>query len=124
MVAYIDADFNNFIFQQEGRLFQSWHPETFTRISGGNNMSMLHGFMHKYLKSFVLSLFGMIFDLTAKRLIGYDSCKSLDNLIENFLLQMHAGDLRGRKNMISMMKRLPNERLRCAKEGFDEDYFD
>lgn len=59
MVVSTDTDFNNFIFQQEGRLFQSWYPETFTRIFGVNNMSTLHGFMYKYLKNLILSLFGV-----------------------------------------------------------------
>ncbi|XP_039121963.1 cytochrome P450 87A3-like [Dioscorea cayenensis subsp. rotundata] len=179
MVVSTDTDFNNFIFQQEGRLFQSWYPETFTRIFGVNNMSTLHGFMYKYLKNLILSLFGvdslkekllpdikqfaikrlhewscqpsikmreessaMIFDLTAKKLISHDSRKSLDNLRDNFnafiegllsfpinfpgtsyykCIQFHA--FRGEKNVISMMKKLLNERRRCLKEGPDEDFF-
>lgn len=148
-----DADLNYFVFQQEGHLFQSWYPDTFTEIFGRQNVGCLHGFMYKYLKSLVLNLFGpvslqkmlpelektanrklqhwsfqdtveikeetarvtsthclkycqdtpsvstftalcflpslffpqMIFDLTAKKLISYDSESSGENLRENFV---------------------------------------
>ncbi|KAA3457724.1 cytochrome P450 87A3-like isoform X1 [Gossypium australe] len=53
-----DPDLNHFVFLQEGQLFQSWYPDTFTEIFGRQNLSSLHGFMHKYLKNMVLSLFG------------------------------------------------------------------
>ncbi|KAJ8650177.1 hypothetical protein MRB53_003200 [Persea americana] len=54
-----DPDLNHFIFQQEGRLFQSWYPYTFTEIFGRQNVGSIHGFMHKYIKSLTLSLFGV-----------------------------------------------------------------
>lgn len=53
-----DSDLNYFIFQQEGQLFQSWYPDTFTEIFGRQNVGSLHGFMYKYLKNMVLNLFG------------------------------------------------------------------
>lgn len=53
-----DAALNYFIFQQEGQLFQSWYPDTFTEIFGRQNVGSLHGFMYKYLKNLVLNLFG------------------------------------------------------------------
>ncbi|KAK4748593.1 hypothetical protein SAY87_015179 [Trapa incisa] len=55
-----DADLNYFVFQQEGNLFQSWYPDTFTEIFGRQNVGSLHGFMYKYLKNMVLSLFGPV----------------------------------------------------------------
>ncbi|KAL5552122.1 hypothetical protein UlMin_002298 [Ulmus minor] len=58
VVVSTDPDLNFFIFQQEGHLFQSWYPDTFTEIFGRQNMGSLHGFMYKYLKSMVLNLFG------------------------------------------------------------------
>ncbi|KAH7549474.1 hypothetical protein ACOSP7_025718 [Xanthoceras sorbifolium] len=58
VVISTDSDFNYFIFQQEGRLFQSWYPDTFTEIFGRQNVGSLHGFMYKYLKNMVLNLFG------------------------------------------------------------------
>jgi len=39
-------------------MFQSWYPDTFTEIFGRQNVGSLHGFMYKYLKNMVLSLFG------------------------------------------------------------------
>lgn len=53
-----DPGLNHVIFQQEGHLFQSWYPDTFTEIFGRQNVGSLHGFMYKYLKNMVLQLFG------------------------------------------------------------------
>jgi cytochrome P450 len=58
VVVSTDPDLNYFIFQQEGKLFQSWYPDTFTEIFGRQNVGSLHGFMYKYLKNMVLNLFG------------------------------------------------------------------
>ncbi|GMH29733.1 hypothetical protein Nepgr_031576 [Nepenthes gracilis] len=58
IIVSTDPDLNYYIFQQEGQLFQSWYPETFTEIFGRQNVGSLHGFMYKYLKNMVLSLFG------------------------------------------------------------------
>nr|UHB15515.1 cytochrome P450 [Paris polyphylla] len=58
IVVSTDPEFNHFVFQQEGTLFQSWYPETFTEIFGRDNVGTLHGFMYKYLKSMILKLFG------------------------------------------------------------------
>ncbi|XP_022631596.1 cytochrome P450 87A3-like [Vigna radiata var. radiata] len=121
VVVSTDPDLNYFIFQQEGQVFQSWYPDTFSEIFGQQNLSSLHGFMYKYLKNLVLNLFGpeslkkmlpeveqtacrtlekwscedcvdlkeatarMIFDLSAKKLISYDSTKSSENLRDNFV---------------------------------------
>lgn len=46
------------IFQQEGQLFQSWYPDSFTEVFGRQNVGSLHGYMYKYLKNMVLYLFG------------------------------------------------------------------
>ncbi|XP_057976089.1 cytochrome P450 87A3 [Malania oleifera] len=59
VVISTDPDLNHFIFQQEGKLFQSWYPDTFTEIFGRQNVGSLHGFMYKYLKNMVLNLFGV-----------------------------------------------------------------
>ncbi|CAK7335458.1 unnamed protein product [Dovyalis caffra] len=58
VVVSTDPDLNYFIFQQEGQLFQSWYPDTFTEIFGRQNVGSLHGIMYKYLKNMVLNLFG------------------------------------------------------------------
>lgn len=58
VVVSTDPEFNHFVFQEEGKLFQSWYPDTFTEIFGRQNVGSLHGFMYKYLKNMVLNLFG------------------------------------------------------------------
>lgn len=58
VVVSTDPDLNYFIFQQEGKIFQSWYPDTFTEIFGQQNVGSLHGFMYKYLKNMMLNLFG------------------------------------------------------------------
>jgi len=58
IIVSTDPDFNYFIFQQEGQLFQSWYPHTFEEIFGRQNVGSLHGFMYKFLKNMVLNLFG------------------------------------------------------------------
>ncbi|KAF3496800.1 hypothetical protein DY000_02057795 [Brassica cretica] len=58
VIVSTDPDLSFFVFQQEGRCFQSWYPDTFTNIFGKKNVGSLHGFMYKYLKSMVLTLFG------------------------------------------------------------------
>jgi hypothetical protein len=58
VVVSADPDMNYFVFQQEGKLFESWYPDTFTEIFGRDNVGSLHGFMYKYLKTLVLRLYG------------------------------------------------------------------
>lgn len=53
-----DPEFSYFVFQEEGKLFQSWYPDTFVEILGKQNMGALHGILHKCLKNMVLNLFG------------------------------------------------------------------
>ena len=58
VVVSADPDLNYYVFQQEGKLFESWYPDTFTEIFGRDNVGSLHGFMYKYLKTLVLRLYG------------------------------------------------------------------
>ncbi|XP_022737206.1 cytochrome P450 87A3-like [Durio zibethinus] len=58
VIVSADPDLNYFVFLQEGQLFQSWYPDSFTEIFGRQNVGSLHGFMYKYLKNMVLNLFG------------------------------------------------------------------
>ncbi|KAH9304934.1 hypothetical protein KI387_009338, partial [Taxus chinensis] len=57
-VVSADSDFNQFVFQQEDRLFESWFPTSFRNALGEQNISTLHGQMHKYLRRMILSKFG------------------------------------------------------------------
>ncbi|GFS33253.1 cytochrome P450, family 87, subfamily A, polypeptide 2 [Actinidia rufa] len=173
VIVSTDPDLSHFIFQQEGKLFKSWYPDTFTEIFGRQNVGSLHGFMYKYLKNMVLNLFGpeslkkmlpeveqaacrnlmrwssqdsvdlkdaiasMIFDLTAKKLISYDSEKSPENLRENFVAFMkglisfplnipgtaYHKCLQGRKKAMRMLKNLLQERRAKPREQ-QSDFFD
>nr|XP_017232293.1 PREDICTED: cytochrome P450 87A3-like isoform X3 [Daucus carota subsp. sativus] len=58
LIVTTDPDLSHYVFQQEGELFQSWYPDTFTQIFGKQNVGSLHGFLYKYLKGMVLNLFG------------------------------------------------------------------
>ncbi|XP_042511667.1 cytochrome P450 87A3-like [Macadamia integrifolia] len=175
VVISTDPDLNHFIFQQEGQLFQSWYPDTFTEIFGRQNVGSLHGFMYKYLKNLVLNLFGpenikekllpeieelafrnlhlwsswdsvelkeaiakMIFDLTAKKLISYDSAKSGENLRENFVAFIQGlisfpldipgtayhKCLQGRKKAMKLLKEMLNGRRATPPEKQNGDFFD
>ncbi|KAG8374863.1 hypothetical protein BUALT_Bualt10G0039800 [Buddleja alternifolia] len=173
VIVSTDADLNYFIFQQEGQLFQSWYPDTFTEIFGKQNVGSLHGFMYKYLKNMVLNLFGpeslkkmlpeveqassvnlkrwsnrttidvkdataqMIFDLTAKKLISYDSEKSPENLRESFVAFIQGlisfpldipgtayhKCLQGRKKAMKMLKNMLQERRENPRK-IRSDFFD
>ncbi|WVZ94647.1 LOW QUALITY PROTEIN: hypothetical protein U9M48_040514, partial [Paspalum notatum var. saurae] len=50
--------FNRFIFQQEGKLFRSWYPETANRIFGKKSLTTYSGTVHKFTRSFTSKLFG------------------------------------------------------------------
>ncbi|CAD6243028.1 unnamed protein product [Miscanthus lutarioriparius] len=58
VVVSADPELNYYVFQQEGKLFESWYPDTFSEIFGRDNVGSLHGFMYKYLKTLVLRLYG------------------------------------------------------------------
>ncbi|XP_059661721.1 cytochrome P450 87A3 [Cornus florida] len=173
VIVSTDPDLSYFIFQQEGQLFQSWYPDTFTEIFGRQNVGSMHGFMYKYLKGMVLNLFGpeslkkmipevegevcrnlkrwsnqhtvelkdatasMIFDLTAKKLISYDSEKSSENLRKNFVAFIQGlisfplnipgtayhKCLKGRKKAMRMLKNMLEER-RANPRKHQVDFFD
>ncbi|KAJ4951779.1 hypothetical protein NE237_028611 [Protea cynaroides] len=174
VVISTDPDLNHFIFQQEGQLFQSWYPETFTDIFGRQNVGSLHGFMYKYLKNMVLNLFGpeniknellpeieqsaqkklrlwsscesvelkeaiatMIFELSAKKLISYDSAEYRDNMRESFVAFIQGlisfpldipgtayhKCMQGRKRAMKLLKEILHER-RAMPEKQKGDFFD
>ncbi|KAJ1416077.1 Cytochrome P450 [Sesbania bispinosa] len=58
IVVSTDSDLNNLIFQQEGQMFESWYPDSFTETFGKQNMSSVHGFMYTRLISFPLDVPG------------------------------------------------------------------
>uniref|UniRef100_A0A0D9XR05 Cytochrome P450 n=1 Tax=Leersia perrieri TaxID=77586 RepID=A0A0D9XR05_9ORYZ len=58
LVVSLDPDMNRFIFQQEGKLFQSWYPETTNAIFGKKSITTNSGAVHKFVRSFASKLFG------------------------------------------------------------------
>ncbi|XP_037431846.1 cytochrome P450 87A3-like [Triticum dicoccoides] len=59
VVVSMDAEVNRFIFQQEGKLFRSWYPDTANSIFGKDSMVYYDGSVHKYVRSFAARLFGI-----------------------------------------------------------------
>jgi hypothetical protein len=57
-VTITDPELVYYVLKQEGRLFESWYPDTFTEIFGQTNVGSLHGFMYKYLKTLILRVYG------------------------------------------------------------------
>lgn len=59
VVVSMDAEVNRFIFQQEGKLFRSWYPDTTNNIFGRESIASYDGTIHKYTRSFASRLFGL-----------------------------------------------------------------
>ena len=59
LVVSMDAEVNRFIFQQEGKRFRSWYPDTANSIFGKDSMVYYDGSVHKYVRSFAARLFGI-----------------------------------------------------------------
>ncbi|RLN04949.1 hypothetical protein C2845_PM13G19280 [Panicum miliaceum] len=58
LVFSLDPEFNRLIFQQEGKLFRSWYPETANNIFGKKSITTYSGTVHKFIRSFSSKLFG------------------------------------------------------------------
>uniref|UniRef100_A0A0D9WWK3 Cytochrome P450 n=1 Tax=Leersia perrieri TaxID=77586 RepID=A0A0D9WWK3_9ORYZ len=58
MVISLDPEVNRFIFQQEGKLFQLWYPQTATSIIGKKSFTTLNGAVLKFFRSLGSKLFG------------------------------------------------------------------
>uniref|UniRef100_A0A0E0FBD5 Cytochrome P450 n=1 Tax=Oryza meridionalis TaxID=40149 RepID=A0A0E0FBD5_9ORYZ len=121
LIVSLDPEVNNFVFQQEGRLFRMWYPDSIMRIIGADSIITTLGSSHKYIKNMVFRLFGpenlrrdmikdmqktaeasllswlhhpsielkeaassMIFSITAKKLISYDSVTSDGNMWKQY----------------------------------------
>ncbi|PON78488.1 Cytochrome P450, E-class, group I [Trema orientale] len=59
-VISVDPEFNNFLFQQEGRLVELWYMDTFSNIFAheGESRTNAVGALHKYVRSIFLNHFG------------------------------------------------------------------
>ncbi|PNX92620.1 cytochrome p450 87a3-like protein [Trifolium pratense] len=144
VVVSTDPDLNYFIFQQEGKIFQSWYPDTFTDIFGKQNVEVEQA-AHRTLQQSSCqdsvelkdATARMIFDLTAKKLISYDSTKSSENLRENFVAFIQGlisfpldipgtayhKCLQGRKRAMKMLKNMLQERREMPRKQ-QTDFFD
>ncbi|KAG0498470.1 hypothetical protein HPP92_003161 [Vanilla planifolia] len=174
LVVSTDPEFNRLVFREEGRLFESCYPESFSKIFGQEDASELHGPRFKYLKGLFLNLLGspnlrltllqdvekealdclsswttqtsielkselssMIFNVIAKKLISFDPTKANEDLKANFsafsagLISFPVNIpgtayhrcLKGRKNVITMLKKLLAERKNSPREE-SRDYLD
>ncbi|CAN6374749.1 unnamed protein product [Urochloa humidicola] len=59
MVVCTDPEVNRFIFQQEGKLFRSWYPETANIIIGEKTIHEFCGASQKFVRNFMSRLFGL-----------------------------------------------------------------
>jgi hypothetical protein len=59
MVISADPEVNRFIFQQEGKLFRSWYPETANIIIGKKTIDEFSGAAQKCIRTFISRLFGL-----------------------------------------------------------------
>uniref|UniRef100_A0A0E0MI90 Cytochrome P450 n=1 Tax=Oryza punctata TaxID=4537 RepID=A0A0E0MI90_ORYPU len=58
VVVSLDPEVNRFIFEQEGKLFRSWYPETANTIFGKKSVTVYSDTVHKFIRSFSAKLFG------------------------------------------------------------------
>ncbi|GMH26599.1 hypothetical protein Nepgr_028442 [Nepenthes gracilis] len=56
MIVSIDPEINNYVFQQEGKLFQCWYTESSSKFLGQQNMMNHQGISHKYFRNLTLNL--------------------------------------------------------------------
>jgi cytochrome P450 len=59
VVVSMDAEVNRSIFQQEGKLYQTWFPGTTSSVFGTDSIASFEGSLHKFIRSFVSRLFGI-----------------------------------------------------------------
>ncbi|KAL6652201.1 hypothetical protein ACP70R_011126 [Stipagrostis hirtigluma subsp. patula] len=59
LVVSADPEVNRFIFQQEGKLFRSWYPETANIIIGKKSIDEFNGAVQKFVRTFASRLFGL-----------------------------------------------------------------
>ncbi|KAJ9537313.1 hypothetical protein OSB04_030046 [Centaurea solstitialis] len=58
VIVSTDTELNYKVLLQEDQSFESWYPDSMTKIFGSQNLSSLHGNLHKFLKNMVLHVVG------------------------------------------------------------------
>jgi hypothetical protein len=56
LIMSLDPEFNQFIFQQEGKLFRIWYPEMANNIFGEKSLTAFSDTVHKFIRSFASKL--------------------------------------------------------------------
>ncbi|PNT69226.1 cytochrome P450 87A3 isoform X2 [Brachypodium distachyon] len=129
MVVSADPDLNHYVFQQEGKLFESWYPENLRAVLLAETHTACRATLASWagLPSVELKdgLSTMIFDITAKKLIGYEPTKSSENLRKNFVAFIRGlisfpvnipgtayhECMKGRREAMKVLKRMMRERM-------------
>ncbi|KAJ1274619.1 hypothetical protein BS78_05G075300 [Paspalum vaginatum] len=112
LVVSADSEVNKFIFQQEGKLFRSWYPETANMIIGKKSINEFNGVVQKFLRTFLSRLFGLEY-------LKQELLPELENYMrESFAewaakpsIEAHDEATDGRKNMQKTISNLLRERL-------------
>ncbi|GMY21584.1 cytochrome P450 87A3-like, partial [Fagus crenata] len=60
VIVSADPQFNHFIFQEDGKLFESWYLDSFAKIFKQEGASTNVAHIHKYVRSMTLNHFGVI----------------------------------------------------------------
>ncbi|XP_059312224.1 cytochrome P450 87A3-like [Lycium ferocissimum] len=58
VVISTDPEINHYVFQQEEKLFRCWYTKSAIELTGMQGLIANDGVVHKYLRSFILSLIG------------------------------------------------------------------
>ncbi|XP_020248784.1 cytochrome P450 87A3-like isoform X2 [Asparagus officinalis] len=119
-----DQELNDFVFQQEGNLFQSWYPETFMEIFGQDSAAALHGYIHKYIKNLVLKLFGPE-SLRERLLHDVEKSARLSLCLwsEESSVELKDAISTGRKKVMKLLKDILAERMNSPNRKCI-DFFD
>ena len=59
VIVSADPKFNHFIFQEDGKLFESWYLDTFAKIFKQEGISTNVAYIHKYVRIMSLNHFGV-----------------------------------------------------------------
>ncbi|XP_048531142.1 cytochrome P450 87A3-like [Triticum urartu] len=151
LIVSLDAELNNLVFQQDERLFENWWPESVMRIFGPENLRLvLLQDVQRTAQASLLSWLdlpsvelkeatsSMIFSVTAKRLISYDSSSSDGKLwkqFDAFIRGLLAFPLyipgtafyqcmQGRKEVMKILRKLFDERKKAPSRLEKVDFID
>ncbi|KAL6643923.1 hypothetical protein ACP70R_018689 [Stipagrostis hirtigluma subsp. patula] len=58
MIVSLDRELNNYVFQQEGKAFEMWFPNSFMKIMGEENIIRSSGSLHKHSRNMILRVIG------------------------------------------------------------------